>query len=208
MDALENLKQDEQLWSEFQHGSEQAFAALYNANFNLLYNYASKFTSDKDLIKDCIHDLFVRLWERRDTAKVVSSPKFYLLKSIRHSVFNALAEKKKLVHDQEHLAEDRFEFVLPHESLLISRQISKEQQEHIVRALNTLTDRQKEVIFLRFYNSLSYEEIAAVMDLHVDSCYNLVSKALGLLKKNIVKVGLCLLVVNEIKLCFYLKATI
>ncbi|WP_224996269.1 RNA polymerase sigma factor [Cesiribacter sp. SM1] len=205
---MENLKSKEQLWSDFQHGSEQAFSVLYNTYFNLLYNYASKFTSDKDLIKDCIHDLFIRLWERRDTTKEVTSPKFYLLKAMRHSIFNALAEKKKLVHDEEHLAEDRFEFVLPHESLLISRQISKEQQEHIVRALNTLTDRQKEVIFLRFYNNLSYEEIAAVMDLHVDSCYNLVSKALGLLKKNIVKVGLCLMVINEIKLYFFLKDTV
>lgn len=207
-ESVKPIKPDEQLWSEFQHGNEQAFALLYDRYFSLLYNYASKFTADKDLIKDAIHDLFIRLWERRNAEKEVSAPKFYLLRAIRHRVFNALAEKKKLVHAQEQLTEDRFEFVLPHESLLISHQISQEQQEHIVRALNSLTDRQKEAIFLRFYNNLSYEEIAAVMDVHVDSCYNLVSKALSLLKKNVVKVGLCLVVLNQCKLSFMLKSVV
>lgn len=194
---MKSLEQDDQLWTDFQSGSEEAFAEIYNAYFRLLYNYGSKFTSDKDLVKDSIHDLFMKMWEKRQNLNSVVSPRYYLFKAMRHKMLDALAGKKKLAYEEgETLTEDRFESALPHESLLISHQLMQEQEVSIINALNTLTPRQKEAIFLRFYSNMSYEEIASLMSLSIDSCYNLISKALGLLKKNIVKVCLGLLFLN------------
>lgn len=191
MERHTNASQDEQLWVSFLNGSETAFASLYSTYFKILYNYGGKFTSDRDVIKDAIQDLFVKLWEKREELHDVSSPRFYLLKAMRHKMLDALTGKKKFVYEDAPV-DDRFEFVLPQEALLISHQMSREQEASVLQALNTLTPRQKEVIFLRFYNNLSYEEIAALMSVSVDSCYNLLSKALSAIKKNIVKVGLML----------------
>ena len=193
MELHKDSNQNDQLWVDFQNGSEQAFTEIYNAFFRLLYNYGCKFTSDKDLVKDAIHDLFVKLWEKRCDVNIVTSLKYYLLKAMRHKMLDALEKKKKLSLGQENLSESHFEFVLPYESLLISHQLSQEQQARLLRAVNLLTPRQKEAIFLRYYNSMSYEEIAALMSLSVDSCYNLISKALHLIKIDIVKIALGLL---------------
>ncbi len=46
----------------------------------------------------------------------------------------------------------------------------------------TLTKRQREAIFLKFYNDLSYSDIASIMDLQVDSVYNVISKAIESLR--------------------------
>jgi len=196
MEVHRNSNQEDQLWIDFQNGCETAFTEIYNNYFRLLYNYGSKFTSDEDLVKDSIHDLFVKLWEKRQQLHNIASPKYYLLKAMRHKLLDALAREKKLVHEQEGFPEDRFEFVLPYESLLISHQLTREQEKSVTQALNALTPRQKEAIFLRFYNNMSYEEIASLMSLSVDSCYNLISKALSQVKKNLTKVALCLLLLS------------
>lgn len=193
MELHKDSDHNDQLWVNFQNGSEQAFTEIYNAFFRLLYNYGCKFTSDRDLVKDSIHDLFVKLWEKRCDVNIVSSLKYYLLKAMRHKMMDALDRKKKLSLGQDNLSEERFELVLPYESLLISHQLSEEQRASLLRALNSLTPRQKEAIFLRYYNNMSYEEIALLMSLSVDSCYNLISKSIHLIKVDMARMTLCLL---------------
>jgi RNA polymerase sigma factor (sigma-70 family) len=68
------------------------------------------------------------------------------------------------------------------------RLIDEEHEVYQVRklegVLNSLSDRQKELIYLRFYQSLSFEQIAEVMNLSRQSVYNLLQKSLGSLRKH------------------------
>jgi RNA polymerase sigma factor (sigma-70 family) len=173
------------LWRRFKEGDRQAFSQIYHTYFRDLYNYASKFTADKDLVKDCVHDLFVDLWEGRENLKDLLTIKYYLFRAFRNTMLDALAARKKIVLEDEGDLEKGFEFVLSHEARLIDLQWNEEQTARVLKALNTLSPRQKEAVFLRFYNNFSYEEIASVMSLQVDSVYNLISKALTILRKQI-----------------------
>lgn len=191
-----DVNNEENLWASFKEGSEVAFAQVYNGYFKILFNYASKFSSDRELVKDCIHDLFIELWESRQNLSSTTSIKFYLFKAVRYAMLDKLKSQQKLVLDPDSASSDEFEFVLPHESLLISQQLTEERKQQVLTALNSLTVRQREAIFLKFYNDLTYEEIASVMALSVESSYNLIYRALNVLRQklSLIKIFLSTLV--------------
>ena len=51
--------------AEFQDGNSSAFSILYDSYVNILFNYGCKLTNDKELLKDCIHDVFVKIYMKR-----------------------------------------------------------------------------------------------------------------------------------------------
>ena len=175
------------LWNAFRHGNEEAYAHIYENHFFALYNYGIKIIRNKELVKDCIQDLFINLWRTKENLGEVTSIKPYLYKALRHDLIRKLhGEGHKVSLSPEQGNHYDFEMVLSHEVHLIESQIEKEQKAFLLKELNTLTKRQKEVIFLKFYENLSYQEIATVMGISVDAVYNLLSLALGLLKKNMI----------------------
>lgn len=187
---------DELLWKTFKEGSEAAFEEIYNRYFKTLYNYASKFTPDKELVRDCIHDLFIELWESRHNLRDTTSIKYYLFKAMRYTMLDQLKSKSWLKMEHNDAVSSGFDFIPPHETHLIKEQMDEEQKDRILKALNTLTLRQKEAIYLKFYNNLSYEEIASIMSMNIGSTYNLISKALSVLRKNITPLSLVLLFIR------------
>jgi RNA polymerase sigma factor (sigma-70 family) len=78
-----------------------------------------------------------------------------------------------------------FDFAPSKEEALIEEEWEIERNKKIRNSLHSLTKRQREAIFLKFFNQLSYHEVAAIMDLHVDSVYNLISKAIDVLRKKL-----------------------
>lgn len=172
------------LWIHFQGGSLAAFAQLYNTHVQALYNYGRRFTGDAALVEDCIQDVFIGLWHKREQLGKTDSPKYYLLASLRNRLFRQLAEKNRrplLGISEKH----DFEVELSHECTLVSEQLSDEQKSRLEQAIRQLTKRQREVVFLKFYENLSYDEIASLMSLEVRSAYNLVSKAIETIRQNL-----------------------
>ena len=65
-----------------------------------------------------------------------------------------------------------------HEEFLIAQQTDAEQQARLLRALNDLSKRQREALYLKFFDGFSYEHIAEVMSFNPQSGRNLVFNAL------------------------------
>ena len=183
--------EESRIWNAFKQGSEDAYAQIYENYFFALYNYGIKIIRDKDLVKDCIQDLFINLWRTKHNLGEVTTIKPYLYKSLRHDLLRKLHQESHTcaLHPEQETHYD-FEIVLSHEVELIESQVAKEQKKFLINELNMLTKRQKEVIFLKFYENLSYQEIATVMSISVNAVYNLLSLALGSLKKKIVHISL------------------
>ena len=70
---------DADMWAEFIRGSEKAFDHLYGKYFALLYGYGMQFCTDKAVVKDCIQDLFIEIWSKKETISAVHSVKYYPL---------------------------------------------------------------------------------------------------------------------------------
>lgn len=165
-------------------GNRDALKELYLEYSNKLYNYGAKFTADKDLIRDVIQELFIHLWDKRANLGNPQDVKNYLFKSFRSAIFKKLARSLRLesLGDAEDYA---FRVSINMEDHLILEEDQEAIKRRIQASLNRLTSRQREVIFLKFYEGLSYAEIADVLDISVKGSYKLMARALEVLRDHL-----------------------
>jgi RNA polymerase sigma factor (sigma-70 family) len=172
------------LWNSFRSGSEAAYTCLMEAFANPLYRYGIRFVHDEDFIKDCIQDVFFELWNRRE--KISSTPfvKSYLFKALRQRIFR---EQSKW-NDAEPLDENyQFAVELDTETAMIELQSSEEVKFRMAKILNDLPRRQREILYLRFYEELDQHRIAEIMGLNPQSAYNLLHESILRLRKHWLK---------------------
>ena len=176
---------DSTLWLNFKKGNDLAFSILYNKYVHRLYNYGMHSCRDKDLVLDCLQELFTLLWDRREKLSEVTCVNYYLFKSFRRLLMNRLSVGRKFLISLNDKDSYGFHFAPSQEDTLIEEEWEIERNRKVRNSLHSLTKRQREAVFLKFFNQLSYHEVAAVMDLHVDSVYNLISKSIDVLRKNL-----------------------
>ena len=63
----------QQLVAQFCSGDDRAYAELYDMYVQMLYNYGLKMTSDQELLKDCIHDVFVKVYMKRNDKNAITT---------------------------------------------------------------------------------------------------------------------------------------
>lgn len=170
---------EKQVWEQISGGDQDAYARLYVFYYKQLYNYGRKFTSDVALLEDTLQEALLAVWTGRDRLHRVEKPHTYLLSSFRYILFNKLRRSQRVRHLTE---TDSGEPDFGMEQLLIRQDIESGVRQRLEQALQTLTARQREAIFLRFYEGLSYEEVAEVMGISVKAAYKLMSRALLQLK--------------------------
>ena len=176
---------DSTLWMSFKKGNDLAFSILYNKYVQRLYSYGMHSCRDKDLVLDCLQELFTLLWDRREKLSEVTCVNYYLFKSFRRLLMNRLTVGRKFLISLSDRDSYGFDFSPSQEDTLIEEEWETERNKKVRNSLHSLTKRQREAIYLKFFNQLSYHEVAAIMDLHVDSVYNLISKSIDLLRKKL-----------------------
>ncbi len=165
-----------------QQNDEQALALLMERYYTELYNYAASFDHDPPLVKDCIQEVFISLWQRRDNATAILSPKYYLLRAVKNRIL-------KSVHRQTHntdtlTLEKEYPFFCEFsiEKMIIERQLSEEKAIRLKKIICTLSKRQQEIIYLKYYQHLEHGQIAELMNITTQSVYNLLHETIQKLK--------------------------
>lgn len=169
---------DQDLWSAFKKGDQRAFEYIYQGHFVALVKYGFKITSDKNLIKDCIQDLFVELWEKRSNLTEVRSIRFYLLKSLRYKIVRNL----ELWNDGGVDPADCSIYEDDFESILVQNEDNSIQSRQLHLAISRLPKRQREAIQLRYFHSMSNEEVALIMGVNYQSACKFIYSALKSLR--------------------------
>ncbi len=177
---------DREAWYALKNGSEAALVTIYKKYIYALYNYGARITTDKDLLEDSIQDLFFKLWKKRASLSDVSQVKFYLYKGLKTNILDNIKKKNKQALHTNNNHDLFFKIGLPHENSLMDQESADRKKFEVQRVINThLTSRQKEAIILRFYDNLSYEEIAELLSMRTKSTYNLVYRALYTIKSHL-----------------------
>jgi len=167
---LANMHTD--LWGSMIRGNPDAFLAIYESNYQSLFIYGFGLTANREMTKDCIQEMFMEIWKTRDTLnKKVSNIRSYLFTWLRRKIFHEIS---RLTGDD----------ILPYEDLLIAFQQTEEDKYNLRAALKKLSKGQLEVIRLKFFENLSYTEIAAKTSLSVRTIYNLIYEALTHLRES------------------------
>lgn len=181
--ALHRSSPQEELWTAFRQGSRDAFAIIYHAHVDHLYHYGVHFCGDQEQVKDCLQELFHDLWQSREQlAEQLQNIRYYLLSSLRRRLLRALEKDRRQRSQRSGIPFD-FELIPPREHFIIQDEKQQEQLKQLYAALSALPRRQREAIYLRFFHNLSYQEVADLMSMKVDSVYNTISKAIGVLKR-------------------------
>lgn len=171
------------LWNSFRAGNREALNVIFEKYVRLLYVYGRNMTRDQGLISDCIQDIFVELWVKREMlTPQVNSIKFYLFKSVRRRILRRLSADRRVVGRR--IPEDYCEEVeFNIEFNLIRDQSSDELSHQLKTSLATLSKGQREAVYLKFYENMAYEEIASVMNTNVKAVYNLVNRSITSLRE-------------------------
>lgn len=168
------------LWQNISDGNQDAYREAYLYYYKRLYNYGRKFTENEQLIEDAIQEVFLHLWQKRDKIPSINNPQSYFFYAFRNTLFQK-AKQEKRKEDTASAQQPEPEFNI--ENILISHELEGEKRKALEEALSALPARQREIIFLRFYEGLSYDQIAEVMHITVNSTYKMVSKALTHLRQ-------------------------
>ena len=190
---MDNLTGEEKFWEDFKKGDLDALKALYDHYISDLYAYGMMLSQDTDKVKDSIHDLFLALWDSRHTFSVPQSGKAYLMVSLRRRIFDKGSKMDTLIQSTENLEASKI-YLVDHQSTWIEHEDSEKQNQQLERAMDRLTDRQKEIIHMKYFQELDYEEIGKVMDLNYQSARNLVNRAIAALRKEMLGVVMLLLI--------------
>jgi RNA polymerase sigma-70 factor (ECF subfamily) len=177
---LENTVQDIALWESFKNGDQEAFRQLFRQYYPSLFLYGHKITSDKELLEDCIQDLFTELW-LSPSRTPVQSVRAYLLKSLQYKLLKSLQKRSRIqLGDQTPES-----FQVSHENLIILREHQVENGAKVKTAMGQLSPRQQEIVYLRFFQELSYEEISEVMQINYQVARNLLYQSIKALRKTL-----------------------
>lgn len=175
---------DSLLWQSLKRSEKAAYEILLKKYYPIVLNYGVRFYKDKEFVKDCVQDLFIEIWNRREYLADVVSVKSYLLQSIRKNIIRE-SSRLRWFREADKISDDHdFDVEFDIETYLISREVENELLQKLRFELDKLTKRQREVIFLRFNQDLSYEEIAIIMDINYRSVVNLIHEAIKAIRKN------------------------
>lgn len=164
-------------------GDHAAFSLLYERYVRPLTRYGLRFTNDIQVVEDSLHDLFVWIWNKRGELEISYSLKSYLVKSVRTTILQKLNRQQKQVSFCNKEETSVFRPVGSAADHLADAEDQTLIKNQVAAVLDSLTSRQREVIYLRYYEGLPFPEIARNMNLSVKACYKLMGRAVNEFRK-------------------------
>lgn len=176
--TVENSDNTNELLKEFVNGNLAAFSKLYNLHVNMLYNYGSRLTTDMELLKDCIQDVFIKIYNKQNELESVQNFKSYLLISLKNKLCD---ESRKRIHLSDAAVEELD--VASGENVeadYIAAEKVQQTNSFVTGLLNKLSPRQRTAIEMYYIEEQKYEDICVAMQMNYQSVRNLIHR--GMLK--------------------------
>ncbi len=158
-------------WARLKAGDPGALGYFYDRYADPLFAMAIRLTKNRELAKDAIQEVFVELWQYRAGIGTVSHSLAYLQKALRNKLFRQIHSALR----QAHLAptDTLLSPDASGEETMILADEEKETRHRLARAFSFLSDRQRLILTLHFYEGLSYEQIAEKLRINYQSVNNL-----------------------------------
>jgi RNA polymerase sigma-70 factor (ECF subfamily) len=174
---------DHKLWSAFKNGDELAFKKIYQSFAAELLEYGCRYSTDKEMIRDCLHDFFLYLRKNRLGFCDTNCIKPYLFKAFRRRIIDYLKKSNSQLSLKEASDFSLFSDESSAESLYINKQVNAEQMERLSKALSSLDNKGRRAIYYFYFKGHSYEQIAELLKFsHVSSARRVMYRSLRRLR--------------------------
>jgi RNA polymerase sigma-70 factor (ECF subfamily) len=156
---------------------QQAFEKLFKAHFTALMAFSRRILGNEDDAREVVHQVFIKLWERREQIDLSTSLKSYLFTAVNNTSLNVIRDRKKFSSEEvpEHAGEWDVSAELE----------SMELEEKIREVINNLPEKCRVIFELNRFDGLTYREIAKQLDLSVKTVENQMTKALKILREKL-----------------------
>jgi len=175
-----NSSNNSSLWARFLAGDDHAYAEIYKTYLGDMFSYGMRFTSDRELLKDCLQDVFVKIYSNRSNLSPTDNIKFYLFATLKNTLFNVFQKDKNSYHIDT--IEPVFSTEYSVEDQLIANELDQERNDKMTQILDSLTPRQREVIYYRYVEGMKLEDICKIMDMNYQSVQNLIQRSIKKVK--------------------------
>ena len=170
----------ETLLASFQAGNMAAFSQLYDLHVRILFNYGLKLTLDKELLKDCIHDIFVKLYTKKDELGTIDNLRSYLFISLKNKLCDEL--RRRMYMSDTAVEEVSISTPTDVEDDYMEEEQRKNEFSLVRRLLDQLSPRQREALTLYYIEEKKYEDICEIMNMNYQSVRNLMHRGLTKLR--------------------------
>lgn len=175
---MDDTNSDQLLWLALKKGDRDALGQLFQRHYASLHLYGYKLCGNTGLVEDCLQELFLYLFEKRQSIGEVTYIRAYLFKSFRSRMMRMLRNQRRSVY----VSLDDAWLVLPNELDILDR--DEAQRRVLATLINKLPPRQRELIYLRYYNDLSPGEIAEMLSISYRAVVNTLYKAMVALRED------------------------
>jgi len=146
-----------------------------------MFQYGIRFKDDPEFIKDCIQDVFLKLIQAGDKLSPTENIRFYLLRALKNAIYKQIDKNKRI--ELVEFVPLKFDAPFILEEELAEKENASNKEVALLNALKQLSDRQREIIYLRYECSMEYEQICDIMKLKSDSARKLLFRAIKSLRE-------------------------
>ncbi len=186
-----------QLNSWLSQGNEQQFEQLFRTEYQNLVAYALRYLPDTDEAEEKVQEVFVKLWENRQSLDIKGSVASYLYASVRNACLNDIKHRDVVQKHKEYI-------------LHVGSEIEEEESEEhrmislLEEAISTLPDKCQQIFRLNKLEEKKYREIAEELDISVKTVENQMGKALKLIREQMRShAGIAMSLVFRLSQIFY-----
>lgn len=183
MSKSQEISQTE-IWNQFIiNGNEDALSHIYADNYDLLFDYGMRFTTNVHIVEDAIQDMYINLIKYRKNIGHVKNLTGYLVCGFRRQLFLDLNRQKKMI-STEQMPDGFFDYYKGPDSDSTEKEEKEILHAAVAECVNKLTDKQKEIIYLKFEQEIAYEDIAVILNISVESCYKSIYRSIKSIKSS------------------------
>jgi RNA polymerase sigma factor (sigma-70 family) len=175
------------LWVKFLAGDNDSLSALYKEFAHDLYSYGLKLTKDEHLVKDCIHEVFIQLIDKRRNLVLTLNIDIYLFKSLRNKIIEVKRSEYRKQGIVNQIAADEHNYGQHAEQIMIGLEEDNDVRKIISTAIAKLPNRQSEIIYLKYTEGLNYDEISLLLQIDKASARTLLYRSLKSIKDQLCK---------------------
>lgn len=178
---------DFEVLSGLQKGDESILGYAYSQYSKTLFRFGMQYTTDRDLVMDSIHDVFVNLMSSRQSLQKIQSIKSYLYASLYRRIVYYLNRRKYL--DIKIAESNQFPVAFHPELTLIMDEENREKLEKVKAGIEKLSKKQRQAILHYYTDGFNHQEIAQIMGLrNTNSVAKLIARGLGAIRGFVEKI--------------------
>ncbi|MES2650467.1 MAG: sigma-70 family RNA polymerase sigma factor [Bacteroidota bacterium] len=182
---MDNKLSHHLLWERIRIGDKDAFFDLYKSLYYSLVNFGIRFCANADLSSEAADQVFITIWEKHTTLNRVDNVEAYLRTFLKRKLFRMLERSRKINNALLHADSEGELMEMSYEEFIVKIQSDELVRHQLKNALEKLTFRQKQLIHLKFFDGLSYEQIAERNNQTIKTAYNTIYDALKILRKEL-----------------------